>query len=150
MLLKLLQALYQFPELLKMSVLTCFTSVFIDFMENHIFRGSYIIMEKSFSHARYCHAAAAAKSPQSWPTLCDPIDGRPPGSTIPGTLQARTLEWVAISFYNAWKWSRLVVSDSSKPRGLQPTRLLHPWDFSRQEYWSGLPLASPKRPMAKC
>ena len=74
MLLKLLQALYQFPEVLKMSVLTCFASVFIDFMENHIFRGSYIIMQKSFSHARYCHAAAAAaKSPQSCPTLCDPI-----------------------------------------------------------------------------
>ena len=51
-----------------------------------------------------CAAAAAAKSLQSWPTLCDPIDGSPPGSPIPGILQARTLEWVAISFYNAWKW----------------------------------------------
>ena len=61
-------------------------------------------------------AAAAAKSLQSCPTLCDPIDGSPPGSTIPGILQARTLEWIAISFSNAWseKWkeSRLVVSDS--------------------------------------
>ena len=46
-------------------------------------------------------AAAAAKSLQSCPTLCDPIDGSPPGSTIPGILQARTLEWVAISFSNA-------------------------------------------------
>ena len=46
-------------------------------------------------------AAAAAKSPQSCPTLCDPIDGSPPGFTVPGILQARTLEWVAISFYNA-------------------------------------------------
>ena len=45
----------------------------------------------------------AAKSLQSCPTLCDPIDGNPPGSTIPGILQARTLEWVAISFSNAWK-----------------------------------------------
>ena len=49
-------------------------------------------------------AAAAAKSLQSGPTLCDPIDGNPPGSPDPGILQARTLEWVAISFSNAWKW----------------------------------------------
>ena len=49
-------------------------------------------------------AAAAAKSLQSFPTLCDPIDGSPPGSSIPGILQARILEWVAISFSNAWKW----------------------------------------------
>ena len=48
--------------------------------------------------------AATAKSLQSCPTLCDPIDSSPPGSPIPGTLQARTLEWVAISFSNAWKW----------------------------------------------
>ena len=77
--------------------------------------------------------AAAAKSLQSCPTLCDPKNGRPPGSPVPGILQARTLEWVATSFSNAWrwkvKWSRSVVSDSSKPHGLQPTRLLHPWDF---------------------
>jgi len=49
-------------------------------------------------------AAAAAKSPQSCPTLCDPIDSSPPGSPVPGILQARTLEWVAISFSSAWKW----------------------------------------------
>ena len=49
-------------------------------------------------------AAAAAKSLQSCPTLCDPKDGSPPGSTVPGILQARTLEWVAISFSSAWKW----------------------------------------------
>ena len=84
--------------------------------------------------------AAAAKSLQSSLTLCDPINGSPPGSTVPGILQERTLEWVAISFSNAWKWkvkgnllsrvwSRSVVSNSSRPRGLQPTRLLHPWDF---------------------
>ena len=72
-----------------------------------------------------------AKSLQSCPTLCDPIDGSPSSSPVPGILQARTLEWVAISFSNAWKWkwSRSVVSDSSRPRGLQPTRLLCPWDF---------------------
>ena len=57
-------------------------------------------------------AAAAAKSLQSCSTLCDPIDGSPRGSPIPGILQARTLEWVAISFSNAWKWSRWVLSDS--------------------------------------
>ena len=57
-------------------------------------------------------AAAAAKSLQSFPTLCDHRDGSPPGSPVPGILQARTLEWVAISFSNAWKWSRSVVSDS--------------------------------------
>ena len=49
-------------------------------------------------------AAAAAKSLQSCPTLCDPIDGSLPGSPVPGILQARTLEWVAISYSNAWKW----------------------------------------------
>ena len=77
-------------------------------------------------------AAAAAKSLQSCPTLCDPTDSSPPGSTVPGILQARILEWVAISFSNEsekWKWSRSVVSDSSRPHGLQPTRLLRPWDF---------------------
>ena len=50
-------------------------------------------------------SAAAAKSLQMCPTLCDPIDGSPPGSPVPGILQARTLEWVAISFSNAWKWN---------------------------------------------
>ena len=49
-------------------------------------------------------AAAAGKSLQSCPTLCDPIDGSPPGSAVPRILQARTMEWVAISFSNAWKW----------------------------------------------
>ena len=74
-------------------------------------------------------AAAAAKSLQSCLTLCDPIDGSPPGSPVPGILQARTLEWVAISVSNAWKGSRSVVSYSLRPHGLQPTRLLRPWDF---------------------
>ena len=77
--------------------------------------------------------AAAAKSLQSCPTLCDPIDGSPPGSTTPGILQARTLEWVAISFSNAWKWKVKVKSLSrvwpQRPHGLQPSMLLRPWDF---------------------
>ena len=89
-------------------------------------------------------AAAAAKSLQSCLTLCDPIDGSPPGSPVSGILQARTLEWVAISFSNAWKWK-------VKGKSLSPVRLLAtPWTtayqappsmgFSRQEYWSGVPL----------
>ena len=76
---------------------------------------------------------AAAKSLQSCPTLCDPIDGSPPGSPVPGILQARTLEWVATSFSNVWKWKVKVKLLSCvrplAPHGLQPTRLLHPWDF---------------------
>ena len=61
-------------------------------------------------------AAAAAKSLQSCPTLCDPIDGSPPGSAVPGILQASTLEWVAISFSNAWNWK-------GKVKSLSPVRL---------------------------
>ena len=93
------------------------------------------------------HAAAAAKSLQSCATLCDPIDGSPPGSPVPGTLQARTLEWVAISFSNAWKWKVQVKSFS------RVWLLATPWiaaqqgppsmGFSRQEHWSGLPFSSP-------
>ena len=56
---------------------------------------------KRFTHFPNVNAAAATKSLQSYPTLCDPIDGSPPGSPVPGILQARTLEWVAISFSNA-------------------------------------------------
>ena len=75
-------------------------------------------------------SAAAAKSLQSCPALCDPIDGSPPGSPTPRILQARTLAWVTISFSNAWKWkwSHSIVSDSQRPHGLQPTRLLCLWD----------------------
>ena len=78
-------------------------------------------------------AAAAAKSLQSCPTLCNPIEGSPPGSPVPGILQARTLEWVAISFSNAWKGKGKVKSLSRvwllATHGLQPTRLLYPWGF---------------------
>ena len=69
-------------------------------------------------------AAAAAALLQSCPTLCHPINDSPPGSPVTGILQARTLEWVAISFSNAWKWSRSVVSDPQWPHVLQPSRLL--------------------------
>ena len=92
-------------------------------------------------------AAAAAKSLQSCPTLCNPIDGSPPGSPVPGINQARTLEWVAISFSNAWNWK-------VKAKSLNHVRLVAtPWTaahqappsmgFSRQEYWSGVPSPSP-------
>ena len=73
--------------------------------------------------------AASAKLLQLCPTQCDPIDGNLPGYPVPGILQARTLEWVTIFFSNAWKWSRSVVSDPQRPHGLQPSRLLRPWDF---------------------
>ena len=90
--------------------------------------------------------AAVAKLVQSCPTLCDPIDGSPPGFPIPGILQARTLEWVTISFSNAWKWK-------VKMKPLSHVWLLAtPWTaayqappsmgLSRQEYWSGVPLPS--------
>ena len=93
-------------------------------------------------------AAAAAKSLQSCLTLCNPTDGSPPGSPVPGILQARTLERVAISFSNAWKWK-------VKVKSLSRVRLLAtPWTaayqappsmgFYRQEYWSGVPLPSPE------
>ena len=86
---------------------------------------------------------------QSCPTLCDPIDGSPPGSPVPGILEARTLEWVAISLSNAGK--RKV-----KVKSLSRVRLLAtPWTaayqappsmrFSRQEYWSGVSLPSPNK-----
>ena len=92
-------------------------------------------------------ATAAAKSLQLCPTLCDPIDGGPPGSPVPGILQARTLEWVAISFSSAWK-GKLKVKSLSRV-----WLFVTPWSaayqappsmgLSRQEYWSGVPLPSP-------
>jgi len=106
---------------------------------------SLVFLEKCICYDQ-C-AAPAAKSFQSCLTLCDPIDGSPPGSCVLGILQARILEWVAISFSNAWKWK-------VKVKLLSHARLLvTPWTgayqaplsvgFSRQEYWSGVPLPSP-------
>ena len=96
--------------------------------------------------------AAAAKSLQSCPTLCDPIGGSPPSSAIPGILQARTLEWVAISFYNAWKWKVKVKSLSHVRLFATPWTAAYqappPMGFPRQEYWSGVPLSSPLRTWA--
>ena len=89
----------------------------------------------------------AAKSCHSCPTLCDPKDGSPPGSPFPGILQARTLEWVAISFSNAWKWKvkvkllscvRLLVTPGTAAYQAPPSM-----GFPRQEYWSKSPVPSP-------
>ena len=92
-------------------------------------------------------AAAAAASLQSCPPLRNPIDGSPPGSPVPGILQAGTLEWVAISFSNAWKWKVKVKTLSHvRPLGTPWTAAYQAppsMGFSRQEYWSGLPLPSP-------
>ena len=90
---------------------------------------------------------AAAKSLQSCSTQCNPIDGSPPGSPVPGILQARTLEWVAISFSNPWKWKGKVKSLSHVQLSATPWTAAHQappsmW-FSRQEYWSGVLLPSP-------
>ena len=91
-------------------------------------------------------SAAAAKSLQSCPSLCDPIDGSPPGSAVPGILQARTLEWVAMSFSSACKWkgkvkslSRVWLLATSWTAAYQAPPSM---GFSRQEYWSGVPLPS--------
>ena len=112
-------------------------------INTYIFRHACILICPNI----YRYAAAAAKSLQSCPTLCNPIDGSPPGSPGAGILQAKTLEWVAISFSNAWKWK-------VKMKLLSHVRLFTtPWTaahqaplslgFSRQEYWSGVPLPSP-------
>ena len=88
----------------------------------------------------------SAKSLQSCPTLWDPIDGSPPGSPVPGILKARTLEWVAISFSNVWKWEVKVKSFSHVRLVASPWTVAYQappsMGFSRQEYWSGVPLTS--------
>ena len=91
----------------------------------------------------------AAALLQSCPNLRNPIDDSPPGSPIPGILQARTLQWVAISFSKAWKWKVKVKSLSRVRLSATPwtaARQAPPsMGFSRQEYWSGLPLPSPHK-----
>ena len=100
------------------------------------------------------YACLSAKSLQSCPTLCDPMDCSLPGFSIPGILHARTLEWISISFSNAWKWK-------VKVKSLSRVRLLvTPWTaayqappsmgFSGQQYWSGVPLPSPSPTIAMC
>ena len=99
-------------------------------------------------------AASAAKSLQSCLTLCDPMDSSPPGSPIPGILQARTLEWVAISFSNEWKW-KVKVKSLSRVRLLATSwtaahQAPPSMGFSRQEYWSGVPLLSLSHSLGFC
>ena len=119
-----------------------------------MFRISFLLLNVgfficSFSSCFRCRvAAAAAKSLQLCPTLCDPIDGSPPGSPVPGVLQARTLEWVAISSSSAWNWkvkgkslSRIWLLATSWTAAHQAPPSI---GFSRQEYWSVLPLPSPE------
>ena len=95
-------------------------------------------------YAFFYLGTATAKSLQSCSTLCDPIDGSPPGSPVPGILQARALEWVAISFSNAWKWKVKVKLLSRVWLFAIPWTAAYqappPMGFSRQEYWSGVPL----------
>ena len=109
------------------------------FLEIWYLRGS---CESSIYSDVVGSAAAAANSLQSCPTLCDPIDGSPPGSPIPGILQARTLEWVAISFSNALKWKVKVKSLSHVWPSATPWTAAYQappsMGFSRQEYWSGI------------
>ena len=108
---------------------------------------NYLVWVSIYLNSNEIGFAAASKSLQSCPTVCDPIDGSPPGSPVPWILQARTLEWVAISFSNTWKWK-------VKMKSLSRVRLFAtPWTvayqappsmgFSRQEHWSGVPLPSP-------
>ena len=98
-------------------------------------------------HFFYLTAAAVAKSLQSCPTLSHPIDRSPPGSPVPGILQARTLEWVAVSFSSAWKWKVKVKSLSCVWLLATPWTAAHQaplsMGLSRQEYWSGVPRPSP-------
>ena len=105
------------------------------------------VIAKDISMFSDCAAAAAAKSLQSCPTLCNPMDCSPPGSPVPGILQARTLEWVAISFSNAWEW-KVKVRSLSRVRLLATPRTAAyqappSMGVSRQQYWSGMPLPSP-------
>ena len=99
-----------------------------------------------------CWPPAAVKSLQSCPTPWDPTDGSPPGSPVPGIFQARTLEWVAISFSNAWKWkvkvkslSRAQLLATSWTAAYQAPLSM---GFPRQEYYSGVPLPSPVGPQS--
>ena len=120
---------------------------FITYSLHDMLYVGYKIIKKIPWLSKESAAAAATKSLQSCLTLCDPIDGSPPGSPIPGILQARTPERVAISFSNAWKW-RVKVKSLSRV-----WLFATPWTaayqappsigFSRQEYWSGSPLPSP-------
>ena len=115
-----------------------------------VFRGNWPQIGLSVPRETAAAAAAvAAKSLQSCLTLCNPIDGSPSSSPVPGILQARPPEWVAISFSNAWKWKVKAKLLSHVWLLATPWTAAHqappPMGFSRQEYWSGVPLPSPPR-----
>ena len=117
----------------------------LEHLANTTLRPKLLLLQQRQVWISICNAAAA-KSLQSCPALCNPIDGCPPGSPVPGILQARTLEWVAISFSSAWKWkvkvkwlSRVRLLATSWSAAYQPPLSM---GFSRQEYWSGVPLPS--------
>ena len=111
-------------------------------------------MEKTNTYILVRHRTDAAKSFQSCPTLCDTINVSPPGSPVPGILQARTLEWVAISFSNAWKWKVKVKSLSHVRLLATPLTATYQappsMGFARQKYWSGLSLPSLKNSGVGC
>ena len=134
-----------YHHILILPVKDIFLSIFV--VVNKYIKWNDSCLGTSLRQRNIKQTAAAAKSLQLCPTLCDPIDGSPPGSAVPGILQAGTLEWVAISFSDAWKWK-------VKVKLLSRVQLFAtPWTaayqappsmgFSRQEYWSGLPLPSP-------
>ena len=114
----------------------------------HIHLSLFSLTKVIYVHYLWINAAAAAKSLQSCPTLCDPTDGSSPDSPIPGILQARTLEGVVISFSSAWKWKVKVKLLSRVQFFATPWTAAHQapasMGFSRQEYWSGVPLPSPR------
>ena len=121
--------------------LLCPSKVFVFFF-NCSRQLTYLDSNYKLVFPEHAAVAAAAKSLQSCPTLWDPRDGSQPGSPVPGILQARTLEWVAISFSNAWKWKVKVKSLSRVWLFVTPWNAAHQappsMGFSRQEYWSGV------------
>ena len=121
--------------------------IFSRYMPRSGIAGSYGSCFQFLKKTSVLYSGYAAKSFQSCPTLCNPIDSSPPSSHVPGILQARALEWVAISFSSVWKWKVKVKSLSSAWLLVTPWTAAHQappsMGFSRQKYWSGVPLFSP-------
>ena len=139
---------FVWEEIFFMQLIWCAIKVKERGYRSHCLLPTNFLITHINTHAKSYAMLCYAKSLQLCPTLCDPIDGSLPGSPVPGILQGRTLEWVAISFSNAWKWK-------VKVKLLSRVWLLAtPWTaayqappsmgFSKQEYWSGVPLPSPQ------